>query len=387
MAFQLASWDCTFSQRYNDFAQEAKVIALFLPSLEGGGAERVMLNLARGLVNRDLAVDLVLAAAEGSYLNQVPSDVDVVNLGARRVLTSLPKLVRYLKCNQPAALLSTLTHANLVVLWARRLSGSSTWVVVRESNALSRVAQNTALARVRLLPLLARCFYRWADGIVAVSQGVAEDLARITSLPLGRIRVIYNPVGTSELLEEAKKGLDHPWFAQKEPPVVLGVGRLTKQKDFSTLIHAFALVRQHYPARLMILGEGEQRSSLGALVCELGLADEVALPGFVENPYAYMARAAVLVLSSAWEGLPNVLIEAMAVGTPVVATDCGGGPVEILENGRYGRLVPVGDADAMAEAILVTINRRPTAETLQWRASEFSTEKIVDQYLEVLRCA
>ncbi|MEA3312457.1 MAG: glycosyltransferase, partial [candidate division WOR-3 bacterium] len=174
------------------------MIALFLPSLRGGGAERMMLNLARGLAERGLAVDLVLAKAEGPYLNQVPSEVRVIDLGAHRVLVSLPGLVRYLRRKRPAVLLSTLPHANIVALWARRLSRTSTGVVVRASNTLSRVAQNAALIKVRLFPFLVRYFYPLADGIVAVSQGVAEDLIRITGLPPNRIQVIYNPVVTHE---------------------------------------------------------------------------------------------------------------------------------------------------------------------------------------------
>ncbi len=360
------------------------MIALFLPSLRGGGAERMMLNLARGFAERGLTVRLILAKAEGPYLDRVPPGVQMIDLEARRVLMSLPGLVRYLKHRQPAALLSTLPNANVVALWARRIAGVPTRVVVRESNMLSQVARHTALTRVRLLPFMARCFYPWADGIVAVSQGVAEDLAHITGLPLHRIRVIYNPVVTPELLEKAKEPVNHPWFNPGKPPVIIGVGRLTRQKDFSTLIRAFALVRQRRPARLIILGEGEERPLLNTLIRELGLAGDVALPGFVGNPYAYVARAAVFVLSSIWEGLPNVLIEALATGTPVVSTDCESGPAEILENGKYGRLVPVGDVDALAEAILATLNAPLAGEILRSRAREFSLECITDQYLSII---
>ena len=384
------------------------MIGLFLPSVRGGGAQRMMLNLARGFAGQGLDVDLVLAQAEGPYLdqavpvpgNRLPADhspqaegpyfdqavpeVRVVDLGARRVLASLPGLVRYLRDERPVALLATQTHANVVALWARRLAGVDTRVVVREANALSQVTQNAALARMRLFPSLARRFYPWADSIVAVSQGVAEDLARVIGLPRGRIRVIYNPAVTPELLERAQEPVDHAWFAPGMPPVILGVGRLTRQKDFPTLIRAFALMRQRRPARLVILGEGEQRTRIDALVSEAGLEDDVDLPGFVGNPYAYMARAAVFVLSSVWEGLPNVLVEAMATGTPVVSTDCESGPAEILEGGRYGRLVPVGDVEALAEAVLATLDAPLAAETLQLRAREFSLEKVLVQYLEVL---
>jgi glycosyltransferase involved in cell wall biosynthesis len=231
---------------------------------------------------------------------------------------------------------------------------------------------------------LARWFYPWADAIVTVSQGSAEDLARL-GLSSDCIKVIYNPVVTPELFEKVTEPVEHPWFEPGSPPVILGVGRLEKQKDFPTLIRAFAQVRQQRPARLMILGEGQERPDLETLVQELGLAENVALPGFVANPYAYMGKAALFVLSSLFEGLPTVLIEAMATETPVVSTDCKSGPAEILANGQYGKLVAVGDVKGMAEAIISTLEAPPNSEALKLRAAEFSLEKAVAQYQQVLQ--
>jgi glycosyltransferase involved in cell wall biosynthesis len=216
-----------------------------------------------------------------------------------------------------------------------------------------------------------------------VSQGAAEDLVRL-GLSSERIKVIYNPVVTPELFEKANQSVDHPWFEPSSPPVILGVGRLEKQKDFPTLIRSFAQVQQQRPARLMILGEGKERPYLEALVQELGLGENVALPGFVSNPYAYMARAAIFVLSSLFEGLPTVLIEAMAGGTKVVSTNCESGPAEILSNGQYGKLVAVGDIKGLAEAIISTLESPPDSEALRRRASEFSLEKALTQYRQVL---
>ncbi|MGB9554008.1 MAG: glycosyltransferase, partial [bacterium] len=305
-------------------------LALFLPSLHGGGAERVKVNLAQGFAERGLKVDLVLAKAEGPYLSRVSSKVRVVDLRAKRVLYSLPALVQYLRRERPAALLSALNHANVVAIWAKKLACVKTRLVATEHTVLSQSTENTSSLRGRLMPLLIRLFYPWADAVVAVSRGVAEDLSSMTGLPLNKIKVIYNPVITPELFAKAEEPVDHPWFRPGEPPVILGVGRLTAAKDFPTLIRAFALVHKERPARLMILGEGEDRPELEALVRELGLEQDVALPGFVENSYKYMKRAAVFVLSSRWEGLPTVLIEALALGTPVVSTDCPSGPKEIL---------------------------------------------------------
>jgi glycosyltransferase involved in cell wall biosynthesis len=216
-----------------------------------------------------------------------------------------------------------------------------------------------------------------------VSQGAAEDLARL-GLPSERIKVIYNPVVTPELFEKANQPVDHPWFEPGSPPVILGVGRLEKQKDFPTLIRSFAQVQQQHSARLMILGEGKERPYLEALVQELGLGENVALPGFVSNPYAYMARAAVFVLSSLFEGLPTVLIEALAVGTSVVSTNCESGPAEILVNGQYGNLVAVGDFNGIARAIISTLEFPSESEALRRRAAEFSLEKALTQYRQVL---
>ncbi len=358
-------------------------IALFLPSLRGGGAERMMTNLARGLSEQGLKVDLVLAKAEGPYLSQVPPEVRVVDLHSDRVLRSLPELVRYIRRERPEAILSALDHANVVTIWARKLSRVRCRVVVSVCSTLSRAIAHDADLRGRLIPNLIGIFYPWADEVVTVSSGVADDLAKTTGLQRERIQVIYNPVVTPDLIEKAKESLENPWFAPGEPPVILSVGRLTKAKDHPTLIRAFARVRREHSARLMILGEGEDRPKLEALIRELDLEEDVSLPGFVDNPYAYMARASVFVLSSAWEGLPSVLIEAMAVGTPVVSTDCPSGPAEILEGGQWGRLVPVGDVEEMAAAIIATLND-PNHPDVSKRAQHFGVEKSVRAYLEVL---
>jgi glycosyltransferase involved in cell wall biosynthesis len=361
-------------------------VSLLVPSLGGGGAERAMLHLAQGLAERGIKVDLVLVNAVGPYLAKVPPEVRVVDLKSKSpvILSKLLALRRYLRQERPMVLLSTLDNVNAAA-WAQRLAGVSTRVVICVQNNLSLDLQNEPGVMGKLKPYLARWFYPWADAIVAVSQGVAEDLMCLAGLPLEDIKVIYNPVVTPDLFEKAKESIDHPWFTPGEPPVILGVGRLTPQKDFPTLIRAFALVRQHCPVRLMLLGEGEKRPQIEALVCQLGLERQVALPGFVENPYAYMASSAIFVLSSSWEGFGNVVAEALATGTSVVSTDCKSGPAEILEDGKYGKLVPVGDVDALADAILATLSQPTNPEVLRQRSRAFSVERIVEQYLEVLK--
>lgn len=364
-----------------------KRLAIFLPALLGGGAERVILNLAAGITGKGYAVDLVLAQAEGPYLTEVPGSVRLVVLNphhrrALRTLASFPALVRYLRHDRPDALLSAL-HANIVALWARRLAGIPQRVVISEHNTFSQHNQQLPWWYSRLMLQLVRCSYPWANGIIAVSEGVADDLAKVAGIPHDHIQVIYNPVVTPELQAKAKDLLEDLWFEPGEPPVILAVGRLTAQKDFSTLIQAFARVRRIHAARLLILGEGEERPELEALVRQLNLERDVRLPGFVPNPYPYMAQASVFVLSSRWEGLPTVLVEALYCGTPVIATDCPSGPREILRDGQYGRLVAVGNTSSLARAIEAMLDGptpRPPRES--WQA--FELETAVNQYMSIL---
>lgn len=342
-----------------------------------------MLNLAHGLAGRGLSVDLVLARARGPYLAEVQEAIRLVDLGASRVLTSLPALVRYLRRERPAALLSALDYANVVALWARRLAGWPRRMAVNEQNTLSRSARQSARRRHRIMPLLARRFYPWAAYVIGNSQGVADDLRQLTGLPADRVKLLYNPIVTPELRQKARAPSSHPWFEAGQPPVVLAVGRLTRQKDFPALIRGFAQARLLRPARLVILGEGPDRAALAELVNELGLRDVVALPGFVDNPYPYMSRAGLFVLSSRWEGLPTVLVEALYCGAPVVATDCPSGPREILADGRHGRLVPVADVPALAAAIDAGLDgRTPRPTEASWRP--YALETVVDQYVDLL---
>jgi glycosyltransferase involved in cell wall biosynthesis len=398
---------------------ESKHVALSVPSLAGGGAERVMLNLAAAFFARGHRVDLIVCRAKGELRDQVPDGVTLVELrrasskllsrlrvlaadpaglasllrpiflpiGASSTIRYLPDLVRYLRHERPQVLLSAMTDMNLVALWARRLARVPTELVISEHITLSQSVQASANRRkwrYRFLPPLLARTYPWAEAIIAVSAGVADDLSTVAEIPRERILTIYNPVVTPDLGEKSRAMCDHPWFAPGSPPVLLAVGRLAAQKDFPTLLRAFARVQRVRPLRLLLLGEGEERTKLEALVRELGVAADVALPGFVLNPFSYMARAAVLVLSSLYEGLPTVVIEALACGCPVVSTDCPSGPAEILEGGRYGALVPVGDVEAMAKAIHAALDGAHDAERLKARAAEFSLERAAERYLAVL---
>jgi glycosyltransferase involved in cell wall biosynthesis len=358
-------------------------IAFFLPSLAAGGAERVTLNLAQGISERGLPVDLVLATAEGPFRDQLPPGVRVVDLGTRRVLRSLVPLTSYLRRERPRVLFSQMDHANVVALWAGRMAGRVTPVIVTVHNTMSQA--NKGGGNLWWPPLL-RTFYPWAAAVVAVSRGVADDLARTAGLPREIMEVVYNPVIMPGTLAMASSVPDHPWFAPGQPPVITAAGRLTKQKDFPHLIRAFAMVRQTRQAHLIILGEGEDRADLEALIAELGLTDDVALPGYQENATAYIAGSAVFVLSSAWEGLPTVLIEALAVGARVISTDCPSGPREILQDGRLGTLVEVGNVTALANAIINALDR-PADPVPTEALAPFTRDAAVDHYLRLLETA
>jgi glycosyltransferase involved in cell wall biosynthesis len=357
-------------------------LAFFLPGLYDGGAERIMLNLANGITSRGYPVDLVLARAEGPFMDEVPNSVRLVDLNASRVVSSTPALIRYLRRERPVALLSIL-YANYIAAWAKRLAGIPVRVILGEHNTLSSAVRGSDDLRLHLYPSLARWFYPWADGIIAVSKGVADDLAKSTKIPRERIQIIYNPIVTPDLFEKSKASIEHPWFKSGEPPVVLAVGRFTRQKAFDVLIRAFAMVRKNLRVRLMILGDGEERLGLEMMIREYDLEQDISMPGFLPNPYPYMAHAAAFVLSSRWEGLPTVIVEAMALGAPIISTDCPSGPREILMDGKYGQLVPVDDPVALAAAITTSLTDNvhlPSSES--WKL--FELEGVVDQYINIL---
>lgn len=360
-----------------------KLIACFLPSLYGGGAERAALKLFKGMSELDFTLDLVLADATGPYLNQVPEKVRVVNLAAGRVLKAILPLARYLRQNKPYALISHMEYANVAAVLAKEISGTKTKLFLVEQNNLSASLNNDKSILSKALSVLVKFLYPRADRIISVSTGVANDLKSIHGLAEEKVCVIYNPIVEKELIAKAKEPLEHPWFQKGEPPVFIGVGRLSEQKDFLTLIKAFKILREQRMARLMILGEGELRTELETLIDSLGLTEDISLPGFVDNPYAYMHNAAAFVLSSRWEGLPTVIIEAMACGCPVVSTDCPSGPFEILAGGKYGDLVAMGDTVALSNAMLNLINASVSRDILQQRAQDFSMEKSISDYLKL----
>lgn len=362
-----------------------KRVAFFMPTLGGGGAERVTMALAKGLAERGHSVWLLVAAATGSLVHEVPPNVTLVDLRKRRVMAAIPALARWLRVNQPDVLIATQGHANIAAYIACRLVGVDSRLLVREVSTPSANLRHLTGLRGWAWRALLRHVYRRADTVIAVSRGVADDLQVYLHCRLDNLRVIYNPVISPEIYQKASEPLDHPWFqSDAEMPVVLAVGRLTEAKNYPLLLRAFAMVVRQRPAKLLILGEGEERPELEMLVRELGISEFVALPGFDANPFRYMARCRLYVMSSDWEGLPGSLIQALALHGNVIATDCPSGPKEVLKGGQLGMLVPVGDVHSLAVAMLARLDGgarhlETNLGTQDW-LKKFSAPDVISEY-------
>lgn len=360
-----------------------KSLAFFMPNLAGGGAERSTLNLIPALKERGYDVGLIVGNLEGELRDNIPSELAVTNFDVARTWRTLFPLVRYLRRHKPDVLLSALGHNNMIAVWARALAGVKTKVVICQHGMLSHHSREKSDYRYKLLPYLYRWFAPWADAIVNVSQGAADDLAQITGLKRSFINVINNPVVPPEFETLASQQIDHPFF-RSGVPVFLAVGRLVDSKDFQMLIDAFALFRQKRDARLIVLGDGALREPLERFAAQRQVANDISFVGFVHNPLPYMRQASAVLVSSRFESFGNVIIEALAAGTPVVSTDCPSGPAEILDHGRYGTLVPVGDAAAMAAAMGDAVDHPMPKDAAKARGFDFTVEKIASKYVDLI---
>jgi glycosyltransferase involved in cell wall biosynthesis len=428
-----------------------KKIALVMHGFSGGGMERSMLRLASGFLARGHVVEFVVKKRHGELADQIPDGIAVHEIGhdlsfppknrattklqklirrtkkqirrARRGvrnvplrnqllraeplswrlfvtpdvkalrsldrLESLPGLVNYLKRERPNALLAAEPHYNAMAVLARRVASLPARVVLSERVQPSMRERRWGPWRHPYLKDFLRRVYLASDAIVAVSDGVADDLAICSGIPRDRITTVYNPIVGPDIAMLAQETVPESFFDPGMPPVILAVGRLDPQKDYPTLLRAFARLRERREARLVILGATHRlrtayRQEIVDLAAELGVGDDLVLAGYRDNPFAYMARARVFVLSSTHEGLPGVLIQALACGCPSVSTDCPSGPREILDDGRYGALVPVGDDAALAVAIGETLDNPIESSVLKARADAFSVDHAVDSYLRLL---
>jgi glycosyltransferase involved in cell wall biosynthesis len=396
-------------------------ISFLLDNLTGGGAEKVILNLASGFTKLGHPVDILVCKMEGVLCNSIPAGVNLVPLKAsspnlgflcairadpagfraiagmfpkRKPFGFIPSIAAHLKANRPAVLVSALPKSNINAVLAKYYSGVSTRVVVgAHINMSTQDAEcySSGKSKLRYMrPLMQRC-YRRADAVVAVSKGVAEDIAKYLSLDQDNVTTIYNPIDTKQIEALSYESLNHPWFDAGTVPLILGMGRFVAQKDFPFLLRAFAKLRENRQARLVLMGgdessaeQREHKQELSRLAIQLGVQEDFDMPGFKVNPYPFLRKASVFVLSSRYEGFGNVLVEALLCGCPVVSTNCPSGPAEILADGKYGMLVPVGDGSRLADAICGMLDNPQDKAVLRARGEEYSIENAVERYRKVL---
>jgi glycosyltransferase involved in cell wall biosynthesis len=360
---------------------DAPRIAFVIGSLDTGGAQRVALNLAEDFTARGIAVDLIPLVAQGPLSADIPPEVSLIRLGPRG-RSSILALRRYLLEARPSALIAFTFHVNLVAALAHIGLASHTRLILTVHSTFSAALREYPRTIRWILYFGTLLLYRSADHIVAVSEGAADDFARTVKIRRDRIATIHNPVLGQEFEAAASEPVEHPWVASGVP-LLVSVGRLSEAKDYRTLIRAFARVRERTNARLLILGEGDRRAEIETLIRDSRLGEDVDLLGHVRNPLPWMKAADVFVLTSKREGFGNVLVEAMATGTPVISTDCPHGPAEILENGKWGALVPVGDHLAVSEAILDSLVLEPV--DTRRRAEDFTVKSAAEKYLSLLK--
>lgn len=358
-------------------------VCFILDSLDMGGVERVMINLANEFAAKDFEVDMVVVKNGGVFAAKLASNIRIVNFKLNRVLCSLIPLARYFRKEKPTAAISARDHLNVVASVALWLAHVKTKLILtmhnlRQLDSISGVPKHKVLTS----NILSKCIYSASPTIVAVSKAVARDQAEFNGLSAGKIKVIYNPVITPHIFSLAGQGKEAVAKIAGGKPLIVSVGRLAKEKDYATLIRAFSHVLPEFPSRLVILGEGPERENLQKLICKLGLKDSIILCGYTDNPYVFIKNAEVFVLSSITESLSAVVVEALALGTKVVATDCGG-VREVLQDGRLGLLSPVGDEKKLAQAVLDTIHRSFVVpeEDLQFYTSEFAFQ----EYIKLIR--
>jgi glycosyltransferase involved in cell wall biosynthesis len=359
-----------------------KRICIFPDRIDDGGIDRYALNLAEALLQQGAEVDLFVTSGTGKLLPQRPKDSRLF-VGGGSTKKSIVPFYNYLWQEKPDLLISANLYIDIVSIVVKALAKVPTKHAVTLHTAFSREDYRGKENLKKIYTQACTWLYPRADHIVAVSNAVAQDSQDYFKLKTP-IKVIYNPVVTPALYNKSSAEATHLFYKNKSAPILLAIGRLSAQKDFSTLLRSFAELRKTQKAKLLILGEGEERGLLESLAKDLNLGDDLSMPGFVDNPYPYIKNADVIVSSSAWEGLPTVMIEALALGTPVVGTDCPGGSSEILGGGAYGQLVDMKNPNELARAIAETLHTAQDKSSLQARGQVFSMEAAARHYLALL---
>ena len=366
-------------------------VAFFLPSLEPGGTERNVVNLVNNIDRRKYLISLVLGNIKGDFVKQIGKDIPITNLDAAGSIGLFFGLIRYFKKQKPDIFISAFPRINIICTVARMFAKAETKIVITEHSVFSLlpVIAKTSLRRLFarfFMPTLCKLIYPKADAIICVSSGIAEDLSKIFYYQNG-MKVIYNPVIDDKVYTLAEESVDHPWFLDIKIPIIVAAGRLVACKDYPTLFNAFGEIIKKQPAHLVVLGAGSEKQTLMDLAKKLGISEQVAFLGFQENPYKYMKRASVFVLSSLQEGFGNAIIEAMACGAPVISTDCPTGPREIISNRKNGILVAMQDYKALAKAVMEVLDdlslRQQLSREGKKRARDFLITNSVEKYEKV----
>jgi glycosyltransferase involved in cell wall biosynthesis len=355
-------------------------ITILLPSLRGGGMEKELLLIAEELIKRNFSIEVVVVnTIQSAYTPS--SKINLIDLGATQIRYAIFPLIKYLKQSKPEIIFCAETPLNTIAILAKKITGFPKQLIISERNHISSVTKYAKRFGDLIRPHLVKYLYPYADKVVTVSKGVAQDLITTCQLHSHKVQTLYNMFDVENIKQKSTEEATH--LPKDNLPIILNIGRLSPQKDQATLIKAFAIVRKKTPCHLIILGEGAERSNLIQLIRQLNLENDILMPGFVSNPYAYIARANVFVLSSMYEGLPGVLIEALACGTSIVSTNCPSGPAEILEHGKYGILTPVGDEDALANAMQKLLQQPYAPDILRARAMDFSIERLIPHYINL----
>lgn len=356
-------------------------IAIALPDLRSGGAEKMRIRLAAQWLAAGFEVDFVLLHARGELLSSVPAGANIHALGVNRYRSAVGPLTKYLNRHQPQVLLAAMWPLTVVAIVAVHCSTNPARVVVSDHNELSEAYMGRGCVHHTILRASMALAYPFADARIAVSMGVATDLSKLSGLAEEDFTVVYNPAGGQKLHSEGARVAVH----RHDPGhSILSVGTLKAQKNHKLLIEAFSRIPDRLDARLTILGDGDLRSELEQQIQELGLEERVKLPGYAADTSHYYQMADLFVLASRYEGFGNVIVEALDHGVPVVSTDCPSGPSEILDHGRFGRLVPVDDVDALCAAMIEALTSEHDIGALQGRAAEFTPEKVAKQYLDLM---
>jgi len=353
-------------------------IAIFIPNLKGGGAERVFVNLTHYFIKKGYEVNFVLIEKQGELLDLLPSSVKIFDLKASHIFKSFLPLKQYLKDEKPDALIAVMWPLTVLATISAILANFKGVLVLSDHNTLSLSTKNLSNFKRRILKISIKFIYPLADVRLAVSDGMADDISNFTALNRSRFKVIHNPI----FLQSSNVG--NLKIKKRSKYRIVNLGALSEQKNQALLIKAFSLISDKIDVELVILGEGPLRYELEKLVSDLNLKEKIQMPGFITDPSQWYEESDLFVLSSIYEGLPMVLLEALTFGLPIVSTDCKSGPREILCNGKYGKLVPVGDADALAKSMLQALQEEPDIEFLKRRAADFSVDKIAEQYLDVM---